>query len=85
MAVLLAGMLAPPNMGEDYGEAFNAIYPDLAAKHDVPLYPFFLDGVAAQQDLLQGDAMHPNADGIDVMVERFLPVLRETIAGLEAQ
>ncbi|MCC0031112.1 MAG: arylesterase [Brucellaceae bacterium] len=83
IAVLLAGMLAPPNMGGDYGKAFNAIYPELAEKYGVPLYPFFLDGVAAQQGLLLDDAMHPNTAGIDVMVERFMPVLRDTIAGLK--
>ncbi|MCC0031411.1 MAG: arylesterase [Brucellaceae bacterium] len=83
IAVLLAGMLAPPNMGGDYGKAFNAIYPELAEKYGIPLYPFFLDGVAAQQGLLLDDAMHPNTAGIDVMVERFMPVLRDTIASLK--
>lgn len=85
IAVLLAGMLAPPNMGADYGKAFNAIYPDLAGQYDVAFYPFFLDGVAAQPQLLLEDAMHPNAGGVDVMVQQFMPVLREAIAGLEAQ
>ena len=83
IAVLLAGMLAPPNMGDAYAAQFNAIYPDLAKEHGVALHPFFLDGVAAQQDLLLDDAMHPNTAGIDVMVERFMPVLRDTIAGLK--
>lgn len=80
--VLLAGMLAPPNMGADYAAQFNPIYPDLAAKHGVPLYPFFLDGVAAQRDLLLEDGMHPNAGGVAVMVERIMPKLRETIASV---
>src|SRR3546814_6208034 len=59
LPVLLAGMLAPPNLGRDYGEAFNAIYPRLAEQHDVPLYPFFLEGVAAQRALNQADGIHP--------------------------
>lgn len=73
--VLLAGMLAPPNLGREYGDAFKAIYPRLAEKHDVPLYPFFLDGVAAEASLNQPDGMHPNAEGVKVMVERFMPML----------
>src|SRR3546814_1228051 len=64
LPVLLAGMLAPPNLGRDYGEAFNAIYPRLAEQHDVPLYPFFLEGVAAQRALNQADGIHPNATGV---------------------
>lgn len=71
--VMLAGMLAAPNLGADYGRRFNAIYPDLAKKHDVPLYPFFLDGVAAEPKLNLGDGMHPNAEGIAVIVERMTP------------
>lgn len=77
--VLLAGMLAPPNMGPDYGKAFNAIYPELAKQLDVALYPFFLDGVAAQADLNQSDGMHPNAAGVAVIVERFLPAAEELL------
>lgn len=71
--VLLAGMLAPPNLGPEYGDEFNRIYPELATRHDVPLYPFFLDGVAAEAALNQGDGMHPNAAGVRVIVERVLP------------
>lgn len=70
---LLAGMLAPRNLGEDYVRAFDAIYPALQAKHGVPLYPFFLDGVAMQPRLLQSDGLHPNASGVDVIVQRILP------------
>lgn len=77
--VLLAGMLAPPNLGRDYGTAFNAIYPRLAEKHGVPLYPFFLDGVAADPALNQTDGMHPNAKGVEVMVERILPHVLELV------
>ena len=73
--VLLVGMLAPPNMGETYGEAFNSIYPDLAAKHETGFYPFFLDGVAAEQALNQDDGIHPNIDGISVILDRSLPTV----------
>jgi len=73
IAVMLVGMLAPPNMGDAYADAFDAIYPDLAAEHDLVFYPFFLDGVAAVEGLGLGDGIHPNAQGVDVMVERFLP------------
>ncbi|MEO9336222.1 arylesterase [Mesorhizobium sp. SB112] len=71
--VYLAGMQAAPNLGADYGNRFNEIFPQLATKYDIPLYPFFLDGVAADQSLLLEDGMHPNAEGVDRMVERFLP------------
>jgi len=71
--VLLAGMKAPPNLGAAYGMAFNAIYPDLAGIHKIPLYPFFLEGVAADPDLNLDDGIHPNARGVDVIVSRILP------------
>lgn len=71
--VLLAGMLAPPNLGRDYGDAFSAIFPRLAAKHGVALYPFFLDGVAAVSDLNQPDGIHPNAEGVEVIVDAIIP------------
>jgi acyl-CoA thioesterase-1 len=79
-AVLLAGMLAPPNLGPDYGRAFAAVYTDLAARHGVALYPFFLDGVAANPALIQADGLHPNAAGVAVIVHRILPALRQVIA-----
>ncbi|WP_377294558.1 arylesterase [Rhizobium sp. SG2393] len=82
IAVLLVGMLAPPNMGEDYGRDFNAIYGDLAKAHGVALYPFFLDGVVTHPALQLEDGMHPNADGVGVMVERFLPTAEAFIAGI---
>ena len=78
--VLLAGMLAPPNMGADYGHEFNAIFPALAKKYDAIYYPFFLDGVAANPKLDQADGMHPNADGVDVIVARIMPKVEELIA-----
>jgi acyl-CoA thioesterase-1 len=77
--VLLAGMLAAPNLGAEYGAAFGGIYPRLAEKHSVPLYPFFLDGVAAQAPLLQNDGMHPNARGVDVIVAGILPYVRRAL------
>jgi acyl-CoA thioesterase-1 len=80
--VLLAGMLAPPSMGSDYETAFNAIYPGLAAKHDVPLYPFFLDGVVADPQLNQADGMHPNAAGTDVIIERLSPMVDKLVRSL---
>lgn len=75
LPVLLAGMLAPPNLGPDFGKDFNAIYPGLAEQYDVALYPFFLDGVAAESSLNLADGMHPNAEGIAVIVDRILPAV----------
>lgn len=80
LAVLLAGMYAPPNIGADYARAFNRIYPELAVKHNVALYPFFLDGVAMDPRLNQPDGIHPNRQGVAVMVERILPYLLPLIA-----
>ena len=82
--VLLVGMLSPPNMGEDYANRFDAIYPDLASGHDIALYPFFLDGVAAETGLDIGDGMHPNSKGIDIMVDRFLPYAESLIEDLKS-
>ncbi len=80
--VLLLGMRAAPNLGTDYQKAFDTIYPDLAEKDQVPLYPFFLDGVAGQQGLNQADGMHPTAPGVDVIVERLVPVVAGFLKGL---
>jgi acyl-CoA thioesterase-1 len=77
--VLLAGMRAAPNLGPDYVRAFEAMYPDLARAHRVPLYPFFLDGVAAQRRLLQSDGLHPNARGVDIIVAKMLPAVRAAL------
>ena len=85
IAVLLAGMLTPPNMGADYQTAFNAIYPDLAAKYDVMLYPFFLDGVITNSELLLSDGMHPNPNGINTMVEKILPVAEQFLSDIKAE
>lgn len=86
VAVLLAGMRAPPNLGRDYGEAFEAVFPRVAERHNVPLYPFFLDGVAGDPALNQGDGIHPTAAGIAVIVERILPTLTRWLdqTGVEA-
>ena len=73
LPVLVAGMQAPPNLGPDYAAAFDAIYPRLAKKHGAILYPFFLDGVAAQPSLNQADGIHPNGKGVDIIVERIMP------------
>ena len=83
IAVLLAGMRAAPNLGADYQTAFDAIYPKLAAKYDVPLYPFFLDGVAGESGFQLEDGLHPNAKGVDRMVERILPTVEKAIAAVE--
>ncbi|MFN0044370.1 MAG: arylesterase [Alphaproteobacteria bacterium] len=73
IAVLLAGMRAPPNLGREYGQAFDGLYPRLAKVHNISLYPFFLDGVAGERTLTQNDGLHPNAQGVEVIVERILP------------
>ncbi len=83
--VLLAGMKSPPNMGPDYVAKFDAIFPDLAKKYDVLLYPFFLEGVAANDKLNQRDGMHPNPDGVDVIVKGILPKVEELIAQVKAR
>ncbi len=73
VAVKLAGMLAPPNLGRRYTEPFAAVYEELADRYDVPLYPFFLEGAIGQQALMQPDGIHPNEAGVAVIVERILP------------
>lgn len=84
IAVLLCGMVAPPNYGADYAARFNAIYPELAKTFGVPLYPFFLDGVAAESKLNQADGIHPTPEGVDIIVKNILPTVEAflgTIAG----
>lgn len=80
IAVLLAGMYAAPNLGPDYVRDFNGIFPDLAKTYDTVLYPFFLDGVASDAKLNLRDGIHPNAAGIDVIVERIMPKVEELLA-----
>jgi acyl-CoA thioesterase I len=78
--VLLAGMRASPNLGAEYAQRFDAIFPELAAAHDATLYPFFLEGVAAQPALNQPDGMHPNPQGVDAIVANFVPVMETFLA-----
>ena len=78
--VLLAGMQAPRNLGNHYTLAYDGIFTELAAAHGVLLYPFFLDGVATNAKLNQHDGVHPNAAGVDVIVERILPKVEELIS-----
>ena len=79
IAVLLAGMRAAPNLGEDYARAFDSIYPRLAEKYGVPLYPFFLDGIAGNPALQLQDGMHPNAKGVEKMIEAVLPTVEKAL------
>jgi acyl-CoA thioesterase I len=85
VAVLLCGMLAPPNYGADYSARFNAIYPDLAKSFGVPLYPFFLEGVATDAHLNQADGMHPTAEGVDVIVRNILPIVQAFVGTIGGQ
>jgi len=85
IAVLLCGMVAPPNYGSDYSARFNAIYPDLAKSFGVPLYPFFLEGVAADARLNQADGMHPTAEGVDVLVKNILPTVEAFLGPISGQ
>jgi acyl-CoA thioesterase-1 len=82
--VLLCGMLAPPNLGREYFDAFANIYVDLAKRYDVLFYPFFLDGVAADHALNQHDGIHPSAAGVDQIVTRILPKVQELVAQVQA-
>jgi acyl-CoA thioesterase I len=79
--VLLLGMLAPSNWGAQYEHEFDQIYPDLAKAHGVPLYPFFLDGVAMNPALNQADGMHPNKRGVAVLVDRIAPLVAKLVGG----
>jgi acyl-CoA thioesterase-1 len=77
--VLLTGMRAPPNLGRDYVAEYEAVFPRLARKHETVLYPFFLDGIATDPALNQGDGLHPNAAGVDEIVRRILPAVRQLL------
>jgi acyl-CoA thioesterase I len=85
IAVLLCGMVAPPNYGSDYSARFNAIYPDLAKSFGVPLYPFFLEGVATDARLNQADGLHPTAEGVDVIVRNILPGVEAFLGAISEQ
>jgi acyl-CoA thioesterase-1 len=82
--VMLAGMLAPPNLGARYTDAFAAVFERLAERYDVPLYPFFLDGAIQDPDLMAEDGIHPNAAGVAVIVERILPYVVTWLDGAAA-
>jgi acyl-CoA thioesterase I len=85
IAVLICGMLAPPNYGPEYAARFNAIYPELSKSFGVPLYPFFLEGVAAEAKLNQPDGLHPTAEGIDVIVKNMLPMVEAFLGTISGQ
>jgi acyl-CoA thioesterase-1 len=83
--VLIAGMRAAPNLGGDFGKRFEAIFPDLAGKYGALLYPFFLDGLAADPKLNQRDGLHPTAAGVDVIVAGILPMVDELVRRVMAR
>ena len=83
--VMLAGMIAPRNLGEEYMRTFNGMYPELAQKHGLLLYPFFLDGVALDGGLNLGDGLHPNPKGVAEITKRILPTVEELIARVRAR
>ena len=85
VAVMLCGMLAPPNYGTDYAARFDAIYPELAKSFGVPLYHFFLEGVAADPRLNQADGLHPTAEGVDVIVRNILPSVQAFLGTISGQ
>ncbi len=80
--VMLAGMYAGRNLGPDYVQKFDSLYPEIAKKHDLVLYPFFLDGIAGEQRFNLPDGIHPTAKGVDVIVERILPTVEKFLARL---
>jgi len=84
IAVLLCGMYAPPNMGQDFVRAYQQMYPELANTYGAILYPFFLDGVAGRAELNQPDGIHPTAQAVDLIVARILPKVEELVAKVKA-
>ena len=83
--VLLAGMRAPSGLGERYVAAYNKMYPSLAKKHDVLLYPFFLDGIALKPDFNLSDGLHPNGKGVGIIVKNILPDVEALIKRIQAR
>lgn len=79
--VVLTGMMAPPNLGPDYAARFNAIYPELAERYDAGLYPFLLDGVIGRRAVMLPDGVHPNAAGVQQIVDRLTPVVADRLLG----
>ena len=84
MPVLLAGMLAPPNLGDDFGKAFQAIYTRLASKHKILLYPFLLEGVAGDEKLNQHDGIHPTPEGQKIIARKMVPYIEALLSGKTA-
>ncbi|HLM42046.1 MAG TPA: arylesterase [Microvirga sp.] len=80
--VMLAGMYASRNLGPDYVQKFDSLYPDIAKRHDLVLYPFFLDGVAGERSLNLPDGLHPTAKGVEIIVGRILPTVESFIGRL---
>ncbi len=80
LPILLTGMMAPPNLGEDYADEFNPLYQQLADDFNVALYPFFLDGVAADPALNQPDGIHPNKQGVAIIIGKILPFVKGALA-----
>jgi acyl-CoA thioesterase-1 len=85
IAVLLCGMIAPPNYGAEFSARFNTIYLDLSKSFGVPLYPFFLEGVATNAVLNQADGMHPTPEGVDVIVKNILPSVEALLGAIPGQ
>jgi acyl-CoA thioesterase-1 len=85
VAVLIAGMRAPRNLGPDYARAYDAIFPELAERYDCLFYPFFIDGIVGDRGLNQSDGIHPTAAGVDVIVARLLPKAEELVARVAKQ
>jgi acyl-CoA thioesterase I len=83
VAVMLAGMLAPPNLGPDYAARFNGLYKDIADRHGLILYPFFLDGIAGKREFNLPDGLHPTAEGVRIIVERILPTVETFLSGIK--
>jgi acyl-CoA thioesterase-1 len=82
IAILLTGMRAAPNLGAEYQKRFDAIYPELAARYGVALYPFFLEGVAADPKLNQKDGLHPTQEGVEKIVANILPAVEGVLKGV---
>jgi acyl-CoA thioesterase I len=82
LPVLILGMKAPPNLGQDYQTKFDAIYPKLATDYNAALYPFYLDGVAAHPELNQPDGMHPNDKGVAAIVPKLMPLIKTLVSKL---
>ena len=85
LPVLIVGMLAPPNLGRDFEDRFNGVFPKLAADTGAPLYPFFLEGAITVPDLMQNDRIHPNAKGVKVIVGKMMPAAEKLVAEVNAR